>query len=143
MVQETRGGFQEAKNRAQQARGFSKCIGCRVNIRAGVSIFCFGSNGGLRFHGGVFELFKNGTGIIRSLLERIKNAVTHFNGCLEGGFFAAVLAVGEIFGELVPLAADTESPALKGCCLVRVACDVSLGHIRGIVCCVHGGAEEI
>ena len=62
------------------------------------------------------------------MLEGVIDAVAHFDGGFEGCFFAAVLPVGEIFGELVPLAADAEAPALEGGCFVGVAGDVALGH---------------
>ena len=61
----------------------------------------------------VFESLKDGTRIFRRLSQRIENAVTHLNGCLECSFLTAVLAVREVFGELIPFAADAESPALE------------------------------
>ena len=81
------------------------------------------------FHRAIFELLENSSWVIRGFFKRIKNAVAHFDSGLESGFFAAILAVRVVLGELIPLAANTESPALKGGSLVRIACDVSLGHI--------------
>lgn len=80
----------------------------------------------------VFEAFEDGAGIIGRLSQGIKYAVSHFYGCLKCCLFAAVLAVGKIFGKLVPFAADAQSPTLEGCGLVRVAGNVTLGH--GCVC---------
>lgn len=76
----------------------------------------------------VFELLKYATWIIRRLLQRIKNTVAHFDGGLEGGLLTAVLAIGEVFGELIPLTADAQAPPLERGRFVSVACDVSLGH---------------
>ena len=61
----------------------------------------------------VLESLKYGTGIIRGFSQSVKNAVSHVNGCFECFFLAAILTVGEVFGELIPLAADAESPALE------------------------------
>ena len=61
----------------------------------------------------IFETLEDAPGIFRSLFQRIKNLVSHFHRCLECCFLAAVLAVREIFGELVPPAADAESPSLE------------------------------
>ena len=49
--------------------------------------------------------------------------------CLECFFLASVLAVGEVLGELVPLAADAQSPPLERGGLVGVAGNITLGHI--------------
>ena len=76
----------------------------------------------------VFEAFKNGTGVIRGLAQGIENAVAHFQRSLECGFLAAVLAVREVFGELIPLAADAQSPSLERGCLIGVAGDIALCH---------------
>ena len=79
---------------------------------------CLALRRGVRYS--VFELLKDGTRIIRRFLKCIEYAV---------GFFTAVLTVRKVFGELIPLAANTESPPLEGCGLVRVAGDISLSHI--------------
>lgn len=76
----------------------------------------------------VFEAFEHGPRVIGRLAQGIKNAVSHFDGCLKRFFLAAVLAVGKIFGKLIPLAADAQSPALEGCGFVCVAGNVTLGH---------------
>ena len=88
---------------------------------------CLALRRGVRYS--VFELLKDGTRIIRRFLKCIEYAVAHFDSGLESGFFTAVLTVRKVFGELIPLAANTESPPLEGCGLVRVAGDISLSHI--------------
>ena len=88
---------------------------------------------GSRNHGGsflqaVFEAFEDGAGVIRGFLEGFKDAVAHVKRRLESSFFAAILAVGEVLGELIPLAADAETPALEGSGFVCVAGDIALSH---------------
>lgn len=85
------------------------------------------------FHTGILELFENTARIIRRLLKRVKNPVPHLDGRLECRFLASVLTVREVFCELIPLAADTQTPTLKGGRLICVACDVSLSHVCMIV----------
>lgn len=77
----------------------------------------------------VFEAFKNAAGVIRGLFQRFKNAIAHFQRCLEGSLLTAILPVREILGELIPLAADTESPPLERGRFVGVAGDIALCHI--------------
>ena len=77
----------------------------------------------------IFETLEDAPGIFRSLFQRIKNLVSHFHRCLECCFLAAVLAVREIFGELVPPAADAESPSLERRGFVCISGNVALGHI--------------
>ncbi len=77
----------------------------------------------------IFELLENSSWIIRGLFERIKNTIAHLNSGLKSCLFAAVLPVGEVFGELIPFSANTESPTLEGCGLVRITGNISLGHI--------------
>ena len=88
---------------------------------------CLALRRGVRYS--VFELLKDGTRIIRRFLKCIEYAVAHFDSGLESGFFTAVLTVRKVFGELIPFAANTESPSLEGRCLVRVAGNISLSHI--------------
>ena len=57
-----------------------------------------------------------------------EDGVAHAEGGLEGCLFGAVLLVGEVAGELVPLAADAQSPALEGGGLIGIAGDVALCH---------------
>ena len=77
----------------------------------------------------VLESFEHTSGILRREFQRIENAVTHFYGSLECLLLAAILAVGEVFGELIPLAADAQSPPLERGGLVGVAGNITLGHI--------------
>ena len=77
----------------------------------------------------VFEAFEYAARILWCAFQRIEYLVPHLHSCLEGGFLTAILAIREVFGKLVPLAADAESPALKGRGLVCVSGNVALGHI--------------
>lgn len=76
----------------------------------------------------VFETLKDGAGIVRRLLQGIVDAVSHFKGGLEGSLFTSILAVREVFGELIPFAADTQTPALEGCRFVCISGNVALCH---------------
>lgn len=80
----------------------------------------------------IFKALEHTAGVIGSFAQGVENAVAHLQRSLKSGLLTAVLAVGEILGKLVPLAADAQSPALKGCGLVRIAGDITLCH--GIVC---------
>ena len=83
----------------------------------------------------VFEALEHTAGVIGRFAQGVENAVTHLQRSLKSGLLTAVLAVGEILSKLVPLAADAQSPALKGCGLVRIAGDITLCH--GIVCLLY------
>ena len=125
--------FTANKKRAERELGGSrsavKSFCCRVlfaDSRCG-RYGCF-------FFIAVLKTLKDGARVIRGFAQRIVNSVAHFQSCLESGFLAAVLAVGKIFGELIPLAADAQSPSLEGSGLVCIAGNVTLGH--GCVCCL-------
>jgi hypothetical protein len=77
----------------------------------------------------ILESLEHAAWVFRCAPQCIENSISHFNRRLEGFFLTAILAVGEILGELVPLAADAESPSLEGCCLVRVSGNITLGHM--------------
>ena len=62
------------------------------------------------------------------MLESLKNAIAHFDGSLKRRFLAAILAVGEVLGKLIPLAADAKTPALERSCFVRIAGDITLSQ---------------
>ena len=119
--------FTANKKRAERELGGSrsavKSFCCRVlfaDSRCG-RYGCF-------FFIAVLKTLKDGAWVIRGFAQRIVNPVAHFQSCLERGFLAAVLAVGKIFGELIPLAADAQSPSLEGSGLVCIAGNVTLGH---------------
>lgn len=90
--------------------------------------------GCFRLREAVFELFEDRARIIGRFLKRVKNTISHLNGGLKSGLFAAVLAIREVFGKLIPLAAYAQAPALKGSGFVCIAGDVSLGHVSIVFC---------
>lgn len=61
----------------------------------------------------VFEMLKDFSGIVGTLTESVVDTISHFQSCLEGCFFASILPIGKVFGELIPLAAYAESPSLE------------------------------
>ena len=102
---------------------------------AGIRFFFFvllvggyGLDGGF-FFDAALEAFKNSPRVFRRALQRVENLISHFHRSIERCLLAAILAVGEILGELVPLAADAQTPPLKGSGLVGVSGYVTLGHI--------------
>ena len=76
----------------------------------------------------VLEALEHAAWVFGRALQCVENAVAHFHCCLKGGLLTAVLAVGEILGELVPLAADAQSPPLERGGLICVSGNVALGH---------------
>ena len=86
---------------------------------------CFGNRCLLH---SVFEALENAAWVLGCLFQGVEYAVTHLDGGLEGGLFAAVLTVREVLGELVLFAADTQAPTLEGCRFVRIPSDVALCH---------------
>ena len=92
-----------------------------------------------RFFYTALKSLENPSRVVRGLPQGIENPVAHFYGCLKSCFFAAVLAVGEVLGELIPLAADTQAPALEGCRLVGVPGYISLCHGLLLLLCVISG----
>lgn len=83
----------------------------------------------------MFVALEDGAGVGLRGLQLGENGVAHAEGGLEGCLFGAVLLVGEVTGELVPLAADAQSPALEGGGFVGIAGDVALCHGGGVCCC--------
>ena len=92
-------------------------------------LFAHGDGGGSGlFLQAVFEALEDTARVIRGLAEGIEDAVAHVEGGLESGLFTTVLPVGKVLGELVPLAADAQTPSLEGGGLVRVSGYVALCH---------------
>ena len=100
-------------------------------MQAGL-VFLFERRGGLKlclFIRAALEALEHAPWVFRCALQRFENPVSHFHRRLEGCFLTAVLAVREVLGELIPLAADAESPPLEGGGLVCVSGNITLGHI--------------
>ena len=85
-------------------------------MQAGL-VFLFERRGGLKlclFIRAALEALEHAPWVFRCALQSFENPVSHFHRRLEGCFLTAVLAVREVLGELIPLAADAESPPLEG-----------------------------
>lgn len=109
-------------------RGNTRCCwGAGVRKLSGGRVFC-----DVR----VFVAVEDGSRIFLGIFEFCKDEFAHVQSGFKGCLFGAVLFVGEIASELVPLAGDAQSPALKGGCLIGIASDVTLCH--GIMFVVMG-----
>ena len=100
-------------------------------MQAGL-VFLFERRGGLKlclFIRAALEALEHAPWVFRCALQSFENPVSHFHRRLEGCFLTAVLAVREVLGELIPLAADAQSPPLERGGLVGVAGNITLGHI--------------
>ena len=106
-----------------------------TNLLLSCSLFCSLQLCRL-FFCSVLEAFENSPRVIGGLVQGFEDTVSHLNGGLKGSFFAAVLAIGEVLGELVPFAADTQAPSLEGRRLVGVPSDVALCHGFVLIWCV-------